>query len=126
MGCIKQISIDAPLPELIKVYWEQKRGCCPENMRLKRRSEPKVGCGCSKREHQDSCPRCGQYIDDVLMEIWRRWEHSCWWEFGVFFHKLMTVGCFDSFFLNLDDKDNKLSYINVYVQGYLPGLVCIM
>ena len=118
--------MDAPLPELIKIYWEERRGCCPKGMRLKRRKNLESECGCSKREHQKNCHRCRQYVDEVLMEIWRRWGHGCWWDFGVFFYKLNVVGSFDSFFLNINKKDNKLSDINVYVRGFLPGLVCIM
>ena len=127
MTCIKQeVAIDAPLPELLKFYWEQRRGCCPESMRIKRRREEKKECGCPTRRHQKNCPSCDQFVDEVLMEIWRQWEHGCWWEFGVFFYKMNVLGQFDSFFLNINEKDIKLSHLNVYVQGFLPGLVCIM
>ena len=145
MPCIRSsISLDAPIEELLKFYWSQRRGCCPQSMRFRvglrcrphRRGEEmfcSLGCQdewhmcwCSTRRHQFECGPCDQFIDEVLMEIWRRWEHDSWWEFGLFFFRMNILGEFDSFFQNINGESIKFSHMKVYLRGFRPGLVCIL
>ena len=143
MACIKgSISLDAPIEELIQFYWQQRRGCCARSMIWRRRTPVtprwsargmewrtfacRESCGCSTRSHQLECGPCDQFIEEVLMEIWRRWEHDSWWEFGLFFFRLNILGEFDSFFQNIDGESVKLSHMETYLSGFRPGLVTIL
>ena len=132
-SCLKQISLAAPLPNLIHFWWRNKKACCEEKLRWRSiRQIKKSGivvndCCCQRQQHQKNCERCCHHVNEVLMEIWRRWDHRCWWQFHIFFWK-MYLGDFDKFFFEIKKKNSeaKLSHLNVYVEGFLPGLVCIM
>ena len=130
--CLKQISLAAPLPNLIHFWWRNRKGCCNEGLCWRSLKQIKHGgvlpnCGCPRQQIQENCEHCRRHVDEVLMEIWRRWYHRGWWPFHIFFWK-MLLGDFDSFFLEIKKKNSeaKLSHLNVYVEGFLPGLVCIM
>ena len=125
---LKQVLLDGSLPELVEFYWRRQRGCCEEGMKARRKRELLAAWECKGpiKEHLKKCENCKKKVDDILMEIWRRWKHDEWWEFGGVFFKLLILGQFDCFFLNIDEKDIKLNHLNVYFRGFLPGLVCIM
>ena len=141
MNC-KTISLDAPIEELIKFYWSQKRGCCLKSMRFRVGQNCKKvnrtlfcslgcnnerhSCDCATKNHLVDCACCKDYIDNVLMEIWHQWQHDSWWEFGLFFYRLNILGEFDSFFKNIDGESVKLSHMKTYLRGFRPGLVCIL
>ena len=132
-SCLKQIPLNAPLPNLIHYWWKNQKGCCSDKLRwrsirqIKKNHEVFNECHCRRQLHLLRCQRCERHVEEVLMEIWRRWDHRCWWQFHIFFWK-MILGDFDKFFEEIKKKNSeaKLSHLNVYVEGFLPGLVCIM
>ena len=132
-SCLKRISLDAPLPNLINFWWKNQKGCCVDKLRwrsicqIKKNGEVFNECHCRRQLHLLHCECCQRHVEDVLMEIWRRWDHRGWWKFHIFFWKII-LGDFDKFFVEIKKKNSeaKLSHLNVYVEGFLPGLVCIM
>ena len=132
-NCLKKIPLDAPLPNLINFWWKHQKGCCKDKLRWRSKRQIKKNgqvfneCYCKKQLHMLRCERCELLVEEVLMEIWRRWDHRAWWPFHIFIWK-MILGDFDKFFEEIKKKNSeaKLSHLNVYVEGFLPGLVCIL
>ena len=95
-----------PLPELALFVWEFHRG--------------------GSKDHFQNCCKCRNFIHFCLNEMWKKWDHDCYTQYGVFIFLLTKRSRFDTYCKNINKNNNELRHFYTYFQGYAPGIVTFM
>ena len=92
-----------PLPELALMVWEFHRG--------------------GVKPHFKNCKLCNSFIKMCIDEMWKKWDHEAYEDFGCFIFLLTKRKRFDTFCKNIKTKNNKIKHFYTYFEGYAPGIV---